>query len=70
MSASAAVDLTRNQDPSCISYQLPQPTGMLPDVYLKGSLDYGVDGYLWVPQAESISFKLLVLAECALSRLS
>src|SRR5215207_35123 len=62
MSAPAVAGLTRDQDPSRIPYQLPQPTGMLPDVYLKDALDLAADEHLWVPQAESVSFKPLVLA--------
>ncbi len=62
MSAPAVAGLTRDQDPSRIAYQLPQPTGMLPDVYLKDALDLAADEHLWVPQAESVSFKPLVLA--------
>jgi hypothetical protein len=35
---------------------------MMPDVYFKGALDFGADKHLWVSQAESVSFKPLVLA--------
>jgi len=62
MPAPVVAGLTRDQDPSRIPYQLPQPTGMLPDVYLKDALDLAADEHLWVPQAESVSFKPLVLA--------
>ena len=62
MSASAAAGPLPNQDPSRIPYQLPQPTGMLPDVYLKAALDLSADEHLWVPQAENVSFKPLVLS--------
>src|SRR5215218_10215643 len=62
MPAPVVAGLTRDQDPSRIPYQLPHPTGMLPDVYLKDALELAVDEHLWVPQAESVSFKPLVLA--------
>ena len=62
MSAPAVSGLPRDQDPSRIPYQLRQPTAMLPDVYLKDALNLAADEHLWVPQAESVSFKPLVLA--------
>lgn len=50
------------QDPSRIAYQLPQPGGMMPDVFVPGALELRDDDPLWVPQAPNVWFKPLVLA--------
>lgn len=50
------------RDESKIAYQLPQPVGMVPDIYVAGLLDLdGGDPREWVPQSGQVSFKPLVL---------
>jgi 2,4'-dihydroxyacetophenone dioxygenase len=49
------------RDPSKVPYQLPQPVGMLPDVFVAAALDLDADERAWVPQAEGVWFKPLVL---------
>src|SRR4051812_49836534 len=49
-------------DTSKIAYQLPQPTGMMPDIFLGGVLDLDGDARDWVPQSAGVSFKPLVLS--------
>jgi len=45
-----------------VPYQLPQPTGMMPDIFLGGALDLDGDERDWVPQSADVSFKPLVLS--------
>src|SRR4051812_19221619 len=49
-------------DSSKVAYQLPQPTGMMPDVFFGGALDLDGDERDWVPQSTDVSFKPLVLS--------
>jgi 2,4'-dihydroxyacetophenone dioxygenase len=49
-------------DTSKVAYQLPQPIGMMPDVFINGALDLDGDGPDWVPQSADVSFKPLVLS--------
>src|SRR5215203_6985656 len=49
-------------DTSKVAYQLPQPTGMMPDIFLGGALDLDGDEQDWVPQSADVSFKPLVLS--------
>lgn len=50
-------------DESKIAYQLPQPAGMLPDIFVAGALDLdGGDPRAWVPQSAQVSFKPLILS--------
>src|SRR3954468_10531853 len=49
-------------DTSKVAYQLPQPTGMMPDIFLGGALDLDGDERDWVPQSANVSFKPLVLS--------
>ncbi|SNB72044.1 Cupin domain protein [Arboricoccus pini] len=49
------------QDPSRIAYQLPQPRGMMPDIFVPSALALRDDDPLWVPQAPNVWFKPLVL---------
>jgi quercetin dioxygenase-like cupin family protein len=49
-------------DNSKIPYQKPQPVGMLPDVFIGAALDLDGAPELWVPQAEGVSFRPLVLS--------
>lgn len=44
-----------------LAYQLPQPTAMAPDIFVPGAIDLAADEHLWVPQAENVWFKPLVL---------
>lgn len=49
-------------DESKVAYQLPQPAGMAPDIFLGGMLDLdGGDPRDWVPQSATVSFKPLIL---------
>jgi hypothetical protein len=48
-------------DRSKVAYRKPQPFGMMEDVFLPGALDLDGDEHLWVPQAEGVWFKPLVL---------
>src|SRR5215212_4158435 len=47
---------------SKVAYQLRQPTGMMPDIFLGGALDLDGDERDWVPQSADVSFKPLVLS--------
>jgi quercetin dioxygenase-like cupin family protein len=49
-------------DASKIAYQLPQPTGMLPDIFIGNAMDLDGDEQHWVPQSPDVSFKPLVLS--------
>jgi len=42
-------------------YQLPQPAGMIADIFQAGALDLDADGGEWIPQAEGVWFRPLVL---------
>lgn len=44
-----------------IPYQLPQPTGMVADVFARGALDLDGSEQDWVPQSPDVAFKPLVL---------
>lgn len=54
--------VTDKRDNSKIAYRKPQPFGMMPDIFMPGSLDLDVDEHLWVPQAPGVWFKPLVLS--------
>ena len=45
-----------------IPYRGEQPYGMLDDLVIPGVLDFDGDERLWVPQAESVSFRPLLLS--------
>src|SRR3954469_7463752 len=49
-------------DTSKVAYQLPQPTGMMLDIFLGSALDLDGDERDWVPQSADVSFKPLVLS--------
>ena len=49
-------------DTSKVAYQLPQPTGMMPDVFLAGVLNLDGDEQHWVPQSADVAFRPLVLS--------
>ena len=57
----AALSERSELDTSKVAYQLPQPTGMMPDIFLGGALDLDGDERDWVPQSADVSFKPLVL---------
>lgn len=54
--------MAQKQDPSRIAYQLPQPAGMVPDIFIGGALKLDDKDPLWVPQAPDVWFKPLVLS--------
>lgn len=57
--------MPRNPGPDArkIAYQLPQPTGMMADIFIGAALDLdGGDERDWVPQSPDVSFKPLVLS--------
>lgn len=58
--------MSDDRDRSAVAYQLPQPTGMVPDVYMGGALDLpesiGTDDPDWIVQDENVWFKPLVLS--------
>lgn len=49
-------------EPSKVAYRKPQPFGMPPDIFLGDGLDLDADERLWVPQAEGVWFRPLVLS--------
>lgn len=48
-------------DMSKLAYQEPQPAGMLPDLHVANALALDNDASSWVPQAEGVWFRPLVL---------
>jgi quercetin dioxygenase-like cupin family protein len=48
-------------DPAKQPYARPQPFGMMPDIFAPGALDLDGDEQSWVPQAEGVWFRPLVL---------
>ena len=48
-------------DASRVPYQGEQPYGMRPDLVVSGALDLDADPELWVPQAENVFFRPLLL---------
>lgn len=62
MSASAPAPRPETErDESRIAYQLPQPAGMVPDIFVSGGIDLDGDERDWVPQSDDVSFKPLIL---------
>lgn len=51
----------RDIDHSKIPYQLPQPFGMVPEIFLGSALDLDGDDRDWVLQAKDVAFKPLIL---------
>jgi 2,4'-dihydroxyacetophenone dioxygenase len=51
----------RSIDQSKIAYQKPQPTGMVPDVFVGSALELDGDEREWVPQSPTVAFWPLVL---------
>ena len=53
---------TSKLDESKVAYQLPQPAGMVPEIFVPAVLDLdGGDPRDWVPQSAHVSFKPLIL---------
>lgn len=52
---------TPQPDTSKVAYQLPQPVGMVPDIFVGGALELDADDRDWVPQSADVAFKPLVL---------
>ncbi|MFT3972158.1 MAG: 2,4'-dihydroxyacetophenone dioxygenase family protein [Amaricoccus sp.] len=50
-----------NADPRKVPYAKPQPFGMQSDIFSPGALDLDAEDGLWVPQAEGVWFRPLVL---------
>jgi hypothetical protein len=50
------------KDMSKVAYRKPQPFGMLADVFMPDVLDLDSNEHLWVPQADGVWFKPLVLS--------
>lgn len=44
-----------------VAYQRPQPFGMQPDIFLPQAMDLDAPDGLWVPQAEGVWFRPLIL---------
>lgn len=51
----------RSIDVSKIAYQLPQPAGMVADIFVAAALDLDADERMWVPQSQDVAFKPLIL---------
>jgi len=49
-------------DTARVPFQGSQPYGMRPDLVVLGALDLDADEHLWVPQAERVYFKPLLLS--------
>jgi 2,4'-dihydroxyacetophenone dioxygenase len=49
-------------DTSKVAYQLPQPVGMVADIFSAGVLDLECDAQHWVPQSADVWFRPLVLS--------
>ena len=57
--------MDRRPDTRAIPYRHPQPTAMLPDLLLGGALDIDAEPESWVPQAEGVWFRPLLLSVSA-----
>ncbi len=51
----------RSIDVSKIAYQLPQPTGIIPDIFVAAALNLDADETSWVPQSAGVTFRPLIL---------
>src|SRR4051812_44135968 len=51
----------RTPDRSKVAYQLPQPAGIVSDIFVGGALDLDGEEQDWVPQAEGVWFRPLIL---------
>ena len=61
MSGSPSAPAHGSIDNSKIAYQLPQPIGMISDVFVGAALDLDSDERDWVPQSKDVAFKPLIL---------
>ncbi|GAB3674862.1 2,4'-dihydroxyacetophenone dioxygenase family protein [Salinisphaera aquimarina] len=62
MSEAAPADPpSQTRDNSKVAYQLPQPTGMMADVFIGDALRLDGDEREWVAQSDDVAFKPLVL---------
>lgn len=52
--------VVQKPDRTKVPYQLPQPTGVMKEVYIHNALNLDSEENDWVPQAEGVSFKPLV----------
>ncbi|MFC4350966.1 2,4'-dihydroxyacetophenone dioxygenase family protein [Fodinicurvata halophila] len=50
------------RDSRKIAYQRPQPTAMPPDIFVQGALELDGDDEAWVPQADGVWFRPLILS--------
>lgn len=55
------MNVQKSPDMSKVAYQKPQPFGMGPDVFMPGALDLDCAEKFWIPQADGVSFRPLVL---------
>jgi 2,4'-dihydroxyacetophenone dioxygenase len=51
----------RSIDLSKIAYQLPQPAGVIPDIFVAAALDLDADERAWIPQSPDVAFRPLIL---------
>ncbi len=54
--------MNQEMDMRAVAYRGAQPTGMLPDLLLGGALDLEGDAQPWIPQAEGVDFRPLMLS--------
>ncbi|MGY2052134.1 2,4'-dihydroxyacetophenone dioxygenase family protein [Methylobacterium sp. JK268] len=59
--SSASAPARPGLDTSKVAYQLPQPGGMIPDIFVGGGFSLDGDERDWVPQSADVAFKPLVL---------
>jgi quercetin dioxygenase-like cupin family protein len=50
-----------DQDPRKVAYRKPQPFGMQADAFMPTMMNLDTDEHLWVPQAEGVWFKPILL---------
>jgi quercetin dioxygenase-like cupin family protein len=55
------VDKNRSIDVTKIAYQLPQPSGMISDIFVAAALDLDANEREWVQQSADVSFRPLIL---------
>lgn len=53
--------MNKTPDMRAVPYQKPQPTAMIADVLVGGALDLDADPENWIPQAENVWFRPLLL---------
>ncbi len=55
------MDKNRSIDVTKIAYQLPQPAGMISDIFVAAALDLEANEREWVPRSADGSFRPLIL---------